>query len=137
MQCTSRRVQCKTISGLQYKTLCLGQSYTSPRTINTWKRNLELNSEFSIKFRTYFHPQNLESKRNNPWFKPWFNILLQLQFIVVDAKQWGFVFRVLGIYTFCLGAFNFECFWMQNTPRTLYVYPAPYSLPAADVLSIS
>ena len=48
MQCTFRRVQCKTISGLQYKTLCLGQSYTSPRTIKTCKRNLKLNSELNL-----------------------------------------------------------------------------------------
>ena len=24
----------------------------------------------------FFHPNNLKSENNNPWYKPWFNILL-------------------------------------------------------------
>ena len=30
----------------------------------------------------FFHPKNLKSENNNPWFKPWFNILLHTQSIV-------------------------------------------------------
>ena len=30
----------------------------------------------------FFHPKNLKSENNNPWFKPWFNILLHIQSIV-------------------------------------------------------
>ena len=42
-----------------------------------------------IQFRMYFHPEDLKSERNNPWFKPWFNILLHTQSIVcatVDSQ---------------------------------------------------
>ena len=35
-----------------------------------------------IQFRMYFHLKNLKSERNNPWFKPWFNILRHTQSIV-------------------------------------------------------
>ena len=37
----------------------------------------------------FFHPKNLKSENNNPWFKPWFNILLHTQSIVcatVDSR---------------------------------------------------
>ena len=37
----------------------------------------------------FFHPKNLENENNNPWFKPWFNILLHTQSIVcatVDSQ---------------------------------------------------
>ena len=37
----------------------------------------------------FFHPKNLKSENNNPWFKPWFNILLHTQSIVcatVDSQ---------------------------------------------------
>ena len=27
----------------------------------------------------FFHPKNLKSENNNPWFKPWINILLHTQ----------------------------------------------------------
>ena len=30
----------------------------------------------------FFHPKNLKSENNNPWFKPWFNILMHTQSIV-------------------------------------------------------
>ena len=30
----------------------------------------------------FFHPKNLESENNNPWFKPRFNILMHTQSIV-------------------------------------------------------
>ena len=30
----------------------------------------------------FFHPKNMKSENNNPWFKPWFNILLHTQSIV-------------------------------------------------------
>ena len=42
-----------------------------------------------------FHPKKLKSEKNNPWFKPWFNILLHTQCIICAT-----VFRVLGIYNF-------------------------------------
>ena len=37
----------------------------------------------------FFHPKNLESENNNPWFKLWFNISLHTQSIVcatVDSQ---------------------------------------------------
>ena len=37
----------------------------------------------------FFHPKTLKSENNNPWFKPWFNILLHTQSIVrstVDSQ---------------------------------------------------
>ena len=37
----------------------------------------------------FFHPKNLKSENNNPWFKPWFNILLHTQSIecaTVDSQ---------------------------------------------------
>ena len=52
-------------------------------------RNVDFNPEFSFKFRKFFHPKNLKSESNNPWFKPWFNILLHTQSIVcatVDSQ---------------------------------------------------
>ena len=30
----------------------------------------------------FFHPKDLKSENNNPWFKPWCNILLHTQSIV-------------------------------------------------------
>ena len=47
----------------------------------------------------FFHQKNLKSENNNPWFKPWSNILRHTQSIVcapLDSQ----VFRVLGIYNF-------------------------------------
>ena len=35
----------------------------------------------------FFHPKNLKSENNNPWFKPWFNILLQTQSIVCATVE--------------------------------------------------
>ena len=40
---------------------------------------------------------SLKSERNNPWFKPWFNILLHTQSIFIRS-----MFRVLGMYNFGL-----------------------------------
>ena len=37
----------------------------------------------------FFHPKSLKSENNNPWIKPWFNILLHTQSIVcatVDSQ---------------------------------------------------
>ena len=50
----------------------------------------------------FFHPQNLKSENNNPWFKPWFNInLLHTQSIVcATVDNQCLDFRVLGIYNF-------------------------------------
>ena len=36
-----------------------------------------------------FHPKNLKSKNNKPWFNPWFNILMHTQSVVyatVDSQ---------------------------------------------------
>ena len=33
------------------------------------------------------HPKNLKSENNNPWFKPWFNILLHTQLIVCATVE--------------------------------------------------
>ena len=41
-------------------------------------------------FFLYFHTKKLKHERNNPWFKPWLNTLLQSQSIV------------LGIYNFAV-----------------------------------
>ena len=65
---------------------------TSSKTeIFKQNRNLDFNPEFSITYRMFLHPKNLKSENNNPWFKPWFDILLH----TVDSQ----CFRVLGIYT--------------------------------------
>ena len=42
---------------------------------------------------------SLKSERNNPWFKPWFNILLHTQISCV-CHSIRSMFRVLGIYNF-------------------------------------
>ena len=43
---------------------------------------------------------SLKSERKNPWFKPWFNILLHTQSIVCATHSIRSMFRVLGIYNF-------------------------------------
>ena len=58
--------------------------------------NYVYNPEFSIQFRMYFHTKNLKSERNNPWFKPWFRILLQP---IVYARRWGQCLEYLGYIT--------------------------------------
>ena len=35
----------------------------------------------------FFHPKNLKSNNNNPWFKPCFNILLHTQWIVCATEN--------------------------------------------------
>ena len=35
----------------------------------------------------FFHPKTLKSENNNPWFKPWFNILLHTQPIVCATVE--------------------------------------------------
>ena len=42
-----------------------------------------------VNLKCFYHPKNLKSENNNPWFKPWFNILLHTQSIVcatVDSQ---------------------------------------------------
>ena len=48
----------------------------------------------------FFHPKNLESESNNPWFKPWFNILLHTQSIVCATVDSQCLEYKLGIYNF-------------------------------------
>ena len=49
--------------------------------------NLDYNSFFfSNQFKMYFHTKFLKSERNNPWFKPRFNIILHPKSIV-DARN--------------------------------------------------
>ena len=43
---------------------------------------------------------SLKSERNNPWFKPWFNILLHTQSIVCATVYGQCLEYVLGIYNF-------------------------------------
>ena len=35
----------------------------------------------------FFYPKKLKSENNNPWFKPWFNILLHTQSIVGESDE--------------------------------------------------
>ena len=44
--------------------LCVQDKVIHPQELLTLER-IKLNSQFSIKSRTYFHPQNLESEKNN------------------------------------------------------------------------
>ena len=46
---------------------------------------------------------NLESERNNPWFKPWFNILLHAQSIVC-ATVYGQRLEYLGYITLAVSS---------------------------------
>ena len=48
----------------------------------------------------FFHPKNLKSENNNPWLKPWFNILLHTQSIVCATADTQSLEKVLGIYNF-------------------------------------
>ena len=49
--------------------------------------------------------------RNNPWFKPWFNILLHTQSIIHT------MFKVLGIYNFVCTYVNFCDAWNRDLPK--------------------
>ena len=54
--------------------------YTSSKNWNIkLDRNLDFNPEFSSWSKMFFHPKNLKSENNDPWLKPWFNILLHTQ----------------------------------------------------------
>ena len=47
-------------------------------------------------------PKNLKSENNNPWFEPWFNILMHTQSIVcatVDSQCLEYILAT-GIYNF-------------------------------------
>ena len=46
----------------------------------------------------FFHPKNLKSENNNPWFKPWFDILLHTQSIVCATVDSQFL-EYLGYIT--------------------------------------
>ena len=55
-----------------------------------WILNFQVNIQF------FFHPKNLKSENNNPWIKPWFNILMHTQSIVCatlesQLKNLGFI----------------------------------------------
>ena len=52
---------------------------------------------------------SLKSERNNPWFKPWFNILLHTQFIVY-ATVLGQCLEYLGCITFVVRYLKFADF---------------------------
>ena len=49
----------------------------------------------------FFHPKSLKSENNNPWFKPWFNILLHTQSIVC-ATVGSQCLEYLGYITLCI-----------------------------------
>ena len=56
----------------------------------------------------FFHPKNLKSENNDPWLKPWFNILLHTQSIVcatVDSQ----CFKYLGYITLTLPKILWDC----------------------------
>ena len=41
----------------------------------------------------FFHPKNLQSENDNPWFQPWFNILLHTQSNVFIKLIKNFIFK--------------------------------------------
>ena len=53
----------------------------------------------------FFHPKNLKSENNNPWFKPWFNILLHTQSIVCATLD-SQCLEYLGYMTLILHMYN-------------------------------
>ena len=54
----------------------------------------------------FFHPKNLKSENNNPWFKPWFNILLYTQSIVCATVDSQCLEHLGYVYNFGLGTKN-------------------------------
>ena len=63
----------------------------------------------------FFHPKNLKSENNNPWFKPRFNILLHTQSIecaTVDSQ----CLEYLGYITLNNGI---SAFFYQKNPLEL------------------
>ena len=84
----------------------------------------------------FFHPKNLKSENNNPWFKPWCSILLHTQSIVcatVDSQ----CLEYLGCITldmfqeekkfFVTLKSSFSLFFMRKPPfiRTWRIYHFP------------
>ena len=66
----------------------------------------------------FFHPKNLKSENNNPWFKPWFDILLHTQSIVsatVDSQ----CLKYLGYITLTSGLFVYKEFFKVQLIREL------------------
>ena len=116
------------ITSLQGICACCNQSYTSQvqgrqknglvsgRLVKLKyqirNRNLDFNPKFSSYFRMLFHPKNLKSENNTPWF----NILLQTQSIVSSA-----VFRVLGIYNFEATTIFFLVFFSTYESKAQHV----------------
>ena len=61
-----------------------------------------------------FQPKSVKSENNNPWFKPWFNILLHTQSIVcatVDSQcleYLGYITLVLVCLPNCLNKVSYK-----------------------------
>ena len=70
----------------QFKKNCSGQPFGQMKNgllshqikPNNFKKysNLDLNLEFSSRFRMYAHQKTWKVKEKNPWIRPWFNILM-------------------------------------------------------------
>ena len=70
----------------------------------------------------FFHPKNLKSENNNPWLKPWFNILLHTQ-ATVDSQ----CLEYLGYITLLLGQLDFSCSLLLVCDF-IHIIPAYYIL---------
>ena len=69
---------------------------------------------------------SLKSWRNNPWFKPWFNISLDTQLLNCVCHSIRSMFRVLGIiykfgrtltYTAIRNNLTYHCYWDNDDQK--------------------
>ena len=90
-----------------------------PRTSNVAVKfiasPLDFNAKISSWFKMFFHLKNLKSENNDPWYRPWFNIVLNTQSIVcATVDSHCLLFKVLGIH-------NFGCILLGKLfPMTIY-----------------
>ena len=71
----------------------------------------------------FFHPKNLKSENNKPWFKPWFDILLHTQSIVcaiVDSQ----CLEYLGYITLVVPKVILDAGWSKTVTEN-WVKKAP------------
>ena len=68
----------------------------------------------------FFYPQKLKSENNNPWFKPWFSILLHTKSIVcatVDLQCLEYLGQITLISTwhwYCLFLQKLHKYWKNQ-----------------------
>ena len=58
----------------------------------------------------FFDSKILKSENNNPWFKPWVNIL----YLEFQSRFYTFIFEIINCQNGC------QNFWCNHTLKTLY-----------------